>query len=668
MIFGYLILLVAVLISAIAAYYSVVGLTAIFAAAVIPVMIMGGALEAGKIVATVWLHNNWQRAGAWFKLYLIPAIVFLMLLTSMGIFGFLSKAHSDMALTSGDVTSKIALYDEKIKIQRENIEANRRALKQMDEAVDQVMGRSSDERGAERAVQIRRSQQKERTRLLSEIEQSQKAITSLNEQRAPIAAEVRKVEAEVGPIKYIAALIYGDNPDQNLLEAAVRWVIILIVIVFDPLALTLILAGNKQIEWARQGRGGWIHDEEDKPVDAVKPHAEAPKADPPPKQDHGFCPKCQTPLQDATGIGPFCPNKECDVVDGIDAAKEEQEQKELEEFLWRGQMIAKALDADEAERLAEEGNAKLAEIEPDIDVDTMVEQAQETAQREQQLQTQLQQQKEVLDTLADEFVILEARVASAENTRDDLVNQLAQAEQVRADIKTAFDATTADRNSIAQEKTQLQSQLQTANNSVSKLQIDLENKQREIQSLKAYVDSLQTDLQAAVGLAAERNQLLNEALAQIPPPQVLVEEIPSVLANPELDIPILENEEMWAQQAIDDNSKLGYEQKYFTKYNAPASDMDVEGGNAGFGSSFPQQPNKGDVFLRVDYLPTRLYKYNGSKWIEIDKDTNNRLAYNTAYIEHLMQKIRTGEYDIDDLNDAERNEIELYLRNNNAIL
>ena len=200
MIFGYLILLVAVLISAIAAYYSVVGLTAIFAAAVIPVMIMGGALEAGKIVATVWLHNNWQRAGAWFKLYLIPAIVFLMLLTSMGIFGFLSKAHSDMALTSGDVTSKIALYDEKIKIQRENIEANRRALKQMDEAVDQVMGRSSDERGAERAVQIRRSQQKERTRLLSEIEQSQKAITSLNEQRAPIAAEVRKVEAEVGPI------------------------------------------------------------------------------------------------------------------------------------------------------------------------------------------------------------------------------------------------------------------------------------------------------------------------------------------------------------------------------------------------------------------------------------------------------------------------------------
>jgi hypothetical protein len=666
MIFGYLILFVAVLISAIAAYYSVVGLTAIFAAAVIPVMIMGGALEAGKIVATVWLHNNWQRAGAWFKLYLIPAIVFLMLLTSMGIFGFLSKAHSDMALTSGDVTSKIALYDEKIKIQRENIEANRRALKQMDEAVDQVMGRSSDERGAERAVQIRRSQQKERTRLLSEIEQSQKAITSLNEQRAPIAAEVRKVEAEVGPIKYIAALIYGDNPDQNLLEAAVRWVIILIVIVFDPLALTLILAGNKQLEWARQGRGGWIHDE------AVPPVQESPDAPPSSAaEDIGKCPKCSTPLQLATGIGPFCPNKECDVVDGIAQAQEDQEQKELDEFLWRGKMIARALDAEEAERLADEANAKLQDIEPDLDVEAMVEQAKEAVEREQLLNTQIQNQKDLLDTLADEFVVLEARVSAAETAREDLANQLAQAEQVKADIKTAFDATTVDRNSLAQDKAQLQGALTTATNSASRLQIDLENKQLEIQSLQAHVDSLQRDLQAAVALAAERNQLLNDALSQLPPPRVIVEEIAPVVPTqpePELDIPVLENEETWAQRVIDENAKLGYEQKYFTKYNAPATDEDSLDGNAGFGSAFPTNPNKGDVFLRVDYLPTRLYKYNGSKWIEIDKDSNDRLAYNTAYIEHLIQKIRTGEYDIDDLNEAERNEIEQYLRNNNAIL
>jgi hypothetical protein len=114
----------------------------------------------------------------------------------------------------------------------------------MDEAVDQVMGRSSDEKGADKAVAVRRSQQKERARLQSEIQAEQKTITTLSEERAPIAAEVRKVEAEVGPIKYIAAFVYGADPDANVLEKAVTWVIIIIVFVFDPLAVILLLASQ----------------------------------------------------------------------------------------------------------------------------------------------------------------------------------------------------------------------------------------------------------------------------------------------------------------------------------------------------------------------------------------------------------------------------------------
>ena len=242
-------LVVALALSTIAAYYSIIGLTAIFAAAVIPIIIMGSILEIAKITATVWLRRYWNKAGLIIKLYLVPAIISLAVITSMGIFGFLSKAHMDQNITTGDVQSKIAIYDEKIKTEKENIDANRKALKQMDEGVDQVLGRSTDERGAEKAVAMRRSQQKERTRLQTEILQSQKSIAELNDARAPIAAEVRKVEAEVGPIKYIAALIYGDNPDQNLLESAVRWVIILLVIVFDPLAIALVLAANQSKEW-----------------------------------------------------------------------------------------------------------------------------------------------------------------------------------------------------------------------------------------------------------------------------------------------------------------------------------------------------------------------------------------------------------------------------------
>jgi hypothetical protein len=162
----------------------------------------------------------------------------------MGIFGYLSKAHLDQSLVSGDVIAKISVYDEKIKTAKDNIDANRKALKQMDEAVDQVMGRSTSEIGADKAVAIRRGQAKERARLQSEIAAEQKLIGQINEERAPIAAEVRKVEAEVGPIKYIAALVYGDDTDSSSLEKAVRGLIIMLVFVFDPLAVLMLIAAN----------------------------------------------------------------------------------------------------------------------------------------------------------------------------------------------------------------------------------------------------------------------------------------------------------------------------------------------------------------------------------------------------------------------------------------
>ena len=248
---AYITLLSGLTISAVAIYYSVAGLTAIFAAAVMPIIVMGIALEISKLAATVWLKQNWSRAPNFIRGYLLAAIAILMIITSMGIFGFLSKAHSDQSLVSGDVMSKIAVYDEKIKTEKENIEANRKALKQMDEGVDQVLGRSTDEKGADKAVAIRRSQQKERVRLQNEILQSQKSIAELNDARAPIAAEVRKVEAEVGPIKYIAAFVYGDT-NETILEKAVTWVIIIIVIVFDPLAVILLLASQYSFMWFRQ--------------------------------------------------------------------------------------------------------------------------------------------------------------------------------------------------------------------------------------------------------------------------------------------------------------------------------------------------------------------------------------------------------------------------------
>ena len=237
----------AIALSATSAFYAVSGLVAIFAAAVIPIIVMGSMLEVSKLVVASWLYRNWKYTSVLLRSYFCVALTVLMLLTSMGIFGYLSKAHLDQAVPNGDVASKVALLDERIKTEKDNVSAARKALQQMDAQVDQTIARTTDDRGAERSVQIRRGQQKERTALLAEIGSAQTRIARLNEERAPIAAELRKVEAEVGPIKYIAALIYGDNPDQNVLEKAVRIVIIMIVIVFDPMAVLMLIAVNQTL-------------------------------------------------------------------------------------------------------------------------------------------------------------------------------------------------------------------------------------------------------------------------------------------------------------------------------------------------------------------------------------------------------------------------------------
>jgi hypothetical protein len=250
-----LLFITALALSACAAYYSVMGLLAIFSAAVIPIFIMGTLLEASKLVVASWLYRSWKEIPKLMKVYFTIALTVLMLLTSMGIFGYLSKAHLDQAVPTGEVAAKLALIDEKIKTEKENLNATRKELNQLDQQVDQTISRTTDAAGADRAIAIRRGQQKDRARILKEIGDTQTKIAKLNEERAPIASEVRKVEAEVGPIKYIAALIYGDNPEEDVLEKSVRWVIIMIVLVFDPLAVLMLIAANWNMKREKEDIG-----------------------------------------------------------------------------------------------------------------------------------------------------------------------------------------------------------------------------------------------------------------------------------------------------------------------------------------------------------------------------------------------------------------------------
>lgn len=288
-----LLFITAFVLSGIAAYYSVIGLIAIFASAAIPVAIMGGSLEIAKLVVASWLYRFWKNIPFLMKSYFTAALIILMIVTSMGIFGFLSKAHIEQGVSTGDMSGQLSVIDEKIKIERDNIENARALIAQLDGVVNAMTtGQDRTARrkdgseyiisSAERALSTRRAQSKDRANLTKQIEESQKRIIELQKEKAPISNDLRKIEAEVGPIKYVAAMIYGDNPDQNTLEKSVRWLIIILICVFDPLAVLMLIAANltqiKQHEWKVKKLSEEV---------AEQLHIETPKNDPKYEPDDG---------------------------------------------------------------------------------------------------------------------------------------------------------------------------------------------------------------------------------------------------------------------------------------------------------------------------------------------------------------------------------------------
>ena len=417
--YGYWTIFVALIISLVAAYYSIVGLVAIFASAMLPIIIMGSALEIGKLTTVVWLHQYWHQAKFWVKGYLSIAVVILMFITSMGIFGFLSKAHIEQASTGleqqaqlervdgeilriesiitrseGKINSwenadntlddglqskidaeekRIAtaydrvkpLIDEQNKYLKENLELYNIEIQRIDDDIDvlkealnidtkdrnsvrklqtiigarpdgrygnQTAGKVEDYRASlevkrndvlVKIQELRDATGKEIARIRSiadkEIVESNKLITRLKDQigqgstedvdvlidgerikvknynveldglfetKYAIEKEARAFEAEVGPVKYIAELIYGDDVNRDLLEDAVRWVIILLVIVFDPLAVMLVIAGITILEITPSRRKQKPQVQETLAVDQeVTPPVKKKQPDSPAKKD-----------------------------------------------------------------------------------------------------------------------------------------------------------------------------------------------------------------------------------------------------------------------------------------------------------------------------------------------------------------------------------------------
>jgi len=242
----YLTLLVALSISAVAAWYSILGLMAIFAASAVAIAIMGVVLEVGKLVTASWLYQNWERVPFLLKSYLTLSVVVLMFITSMGIFGFLSKAHIDQGIDAGDSQAQIERLDTRIQRQEQMITRAQAGLDQLDAALDRYIELGAVTKG----LKAREDQEAERNRLNIQITQAETEIAKLNETKADLSQTIREFEVEVGPIKYIAELIYEDG--RANLEEAVRWVIITLIFVFDPLAVLLVIAANMSIKDRQQ--------------------------------------------------------------------------------------------------------------------------------------------------------------------------------------------------------------------------------------------------------------------------------------------------------------------------------------------------------------------------------------------------------------------------------
>ena len=231
----------AISISVIAAGYSIVGLSTLFAGAVVPIIAMGSALEVGKLVAASWLYNNWRNKLVPYtiKMYLTFAVIVLIFITSMGIFGFLSKAHLDQVKPTSSNNIKIELLDKQINQQQLIIDRAEGQLTLLDKALEVYI----DKEYVSKGLKERKKQEEERTILNTTITDASNKIGELTLEKSKLALEQDKIEAEVGPIKYIAELIYGEQAKDHF-DKAVRWVIIVLIFVFDPLAVLLLIAAN----------------------------------------------------------------------------------------------------------------------------------------------------------------------------------------------------------------------------------------------------------------------------------------------------------------------------------------------------------------------------------------------------------------------------------------
>ena len=711
-------------ISAVAVWYSVAGLVAIFAASAFAITVMGVALEVGKLVTAVWLHRYWEYANKWLKYYLCAGVIILMFITSMGIFGFLSKAHIEQtALSEEQVaqietlnakeqrsTNKMVRWSEEIarlmkgedvrvdnlivreqnalkelyaqielekdsvrkdadkQIEQQNVrlkqaqdrkEADIKAAKdrfegstfggsQYDEAVEKAKNReigvaSSAQREIRNInarlntriseidanykpnvdtinnrIQKLRTQANVKTEdidarvaeLEDFIEQEQVVLDDIREDKMAYETEYRKLEAEVGPIKYVAQFLYGNIEDKNVLEQAVRWVIIIIIFVFDPLAVGLLIASQMAFQFGtpqERQEGQW----KPKPPPPPPPAPKKKKPEPEPEPD----PEPEPPK----------PKPKRRPVKRTVVKKEEGSATK-----------GKPEEAPKKPPQRKKPKAKVVEFKKPVP------------------------KKEVTDFVPTSkvFKFKSDKPGKVETTDTEIKIMPDNEEPIKIPIREVPPAPKPKKK----------------DNVVT---LKAKPKLRPVEKDTTWQRPSYTDVIETPTLPPKQE------------PEPTVEESkPVIVADPK-QITLAEHVESYTEETPEKKEYKESQKRIWKAINPketlkphkvkvkagyinelpweqlvlPTMDdlPDLEG-RADFGVKWPTKPKKGDTFLRVDNLPHTLYKWNGKKWINVDKEQNSSYAINNQYLEHLIAQISNGEYDPDLLSDKERDELTEYLK------
>ena len=603
-IFDYFTLFIAIAISAVAAYYSIVGLTAIFAAAFWPVVIMGGVLESGKLTGAVWLKLYWKQANWWIKLYLVPAVAVLMLITSIGIFGFLSKAHVEQTAAATEGTAKIERIVSEIARQNDLIARSEAKIK-----AAETKGTSSD------------------TNIQEQIDKEQERIAGVNLRIQPAIAEqnsiISKEEARLGG----SVTIYEDQIktiDENLIKLdqylTAGDIKMAQGLVGSPVDGKL---GNKTSVLIAQYRASNIA-KKDKLAQKVND-------------------------QKAKLISPV-----------IDAAREE---------IKRIRTVAEAEIANSNE-LISKFRAKIGLAEQSVDVSAIVAVEYPKIEAANTKITQLTEEKYALET---EGRKLEAEVGPIKFVAELLYGAtdkslLEQAVSWMILLLVAvFDPLAIILTMAA----------------ITSLAI------RNRESDKAIVTASSPEIQEVVEEDAVEEDAVEEPedtdqkkkLTEVPKPEIVyvdrivevpVEKIVERIVEKIVEVPNQDSNSETVQELANEVQRLlaeiedkDNELKFRTRSDnikesiAASADFDLgEIGTTSFGTAWPNNPARGDLFLKVDTKPNILYKWNNKKWIQVDKARiDDTLAYDPTYIDYLIQQVRKGFQDYDDLSDMQQRQI-----------